>query len=341
MHLTAATLLLILAAILEAVDSFVSHRIIPSSTPHHQRQHLTRNTVDASFHRRRSLPLSPHRVDSFTKKLRLTSDSNENVELLNLSLEEKRESLEYLASLIRTRLNTQKVSDDDSSQRDDMTAMASSLAESRFVDLTTRRSSQRLLEGLFLQTPQSSSTSSSTSQVSASQIKYAIKALQSLLIYGMQIGVKGSEEQQQKLVRHLYRRTDAVRTARPSQTTNNSDDDDDNGDSNNGNGNGDGDGDMIEWVSQWTAEDIRRLKYRRDTALGKSLLAALKKRQSAIGAYELLVEMGVWDADEEELGLLRSGFPVEFWEEERRCSFEVSERRIYFVIDVLCMFGFA
>ena len=208
--------------------------------------------------------------------------------------------------------------------------MASSLAKSRFVDLTTRRSSQRLLEGLFLQTPNSSSSSSSsnsssfsTSQqtVSASQIKYAIKALQSLLIYGMQIGVKGSEEQQQKLVRHLYRRTDAVRTVRSSRkTTNNSDDNDNNGNSGDGD---DNNGDMIEWVSQWTAEDIRRLKYRRDTTLGKSLLAALKKRQSAIGAYELLVEMGVWDADEEEMGLLRSGFPVEFWEEERRCSFEV------------------
>ena len=222
--------------------------------------------------------------------------------------------------------------------------MASSLAKSRFVDLTTRRSSQRLLEGLFLQTPTSSSSSSSSSTASSqqtfstdapitittSQIKYAITALQSLLIYGMQIGVKGSEEQQQKLVRHLYRRTDAVRTVQSSKTTNsNGDNNDSSGGNVDDNNNGD---DVIEWVSQWTAEDIRRLKYRRDTTLGKSLLAALKKRQSAIGAYELLVEMGIWDADEEEMGLLRSGFPVEFWEEERRCSFEVSDEVTYFVI---------
>eukprot|EP00956_Cyclotella_meneghiniana_P008865 scaffold12139_cov60-Cyclotella_meneghiniana.AAC.1 len=42
-----------------------------------------------------------------------------------------------------------------------------------------------------------------TTEVTPSQIKYAIMPLQSLLIYEMQIWIKGSTEQQQKLVRHL------------------------------------------------------------------------------------------------------------------------------------------
>ena len=140
-------------------------------------------------------------------------------------------------------------------------------------------------------------------------------ALQSLLIYGMQIGIKGSTEQQQKLVRHLYRRSDVVPTAKQSTKNNPNQNDIYNGDN-----------EVIEWVTQWTTEDIRRLKYYRNTSLGKSLLATLKKRQSAMGAYELLVELNVWDKNEEEIGLLRSGFPVDFLEEEIRCSKEVSGR---------------
>jgi hypothetical protein len=51
-------------------------------------------------------------------------------------------------------------------------------------------------------------------------------------------------------------------------------------------------------------------------------LAALKRRRTAVGAYELLVEMGAWRRHEE-VGLLRSGFPVRFLEDELKCSNEV------------------
>lgn len=111
----------------------------------------------------------------------------------------------------------------------------------------------------------------------------------------MQIGVKGGEEQQKKLVRHLFRRTDPPPPSK----------------------------DNVVWISNWTCEDIRRLKFYRHVELGKCALAALKWKRSAVGAYELLIQMGVWGVGEE-VSLLRSGFPVRFLEEEMECSSRVS-----------------
>ena len=113
-----------------------------------------------------------------------------------------------MASLIQTHLNVKKASidtttitnddsDESSQQPNDITAMASTLSKSRLIDLTTHRSSQRLLDHLFHQTPKPTTTA-----ITPSQIKYAIMAMQSLLICGMQIGIKGSTEQK-KQARHL------------------------------------------------------------------------------------------------------------------------------------------
>ncbi|KAL7462093.1 hypothetical protein ACHAXS_005377 [Conticribra weissflogii] len=122
-------------------------------------------------------------------------------------------------------------------------------------------------------------------------IKHAITALQSLLLYAMQIGIKGPTEMQNKLVRHLFRPGDAPREESGT------------------------------WVPEWNGEAIRRFKFFRDTELGKDVLAALIWKRTAQGARDLVVELGVWGRHED-TALLRSGFPIRFLEEEERVSKE-------------------
>ena len=226
--------------------------------------------------------------------LNAQSTSIEEKETLELSEEEAQQSLDYLASLIQLHLKNKKSAGttdaDASSTETDNANPAYLLAKSRFTDLTTTPLGETLLENLFALAPPSTLT--------ISQIKYAILSLQSLLIHAMQTGVKGNEESQKKLVRHLYRRTDPPAPKLP------------------------------EWATQWTSEDVRRLKFYRDVELGKGVLASLKRKRTAVGAYELLIEMGVWTRVEE-VTLLRSGFPVRFLEDEIRCSLEV--RRFTFI----------
>jgi exoribonuclease R len=219
--------------------------------------------------------------------------------------------------------------DDSSSNSDDDNDVGNNigyqLAQGRFVDLTTTIEGEHLLERLFLLTAAATTTtttinnddssipsqsddetvvaaSSSSSTTTPSRpnkriIQYAITTLQSLLIYGMQIGVKGSEESQKKMVRHLFRRTDT-----------------DNHHHNNNS-----------WISHWDSECIRRLKFYRDTTLGKQLLGQLIRKRTSKGAYELLVEMGVWDRHTD-VALLRSGFPVRFTDDELVISMEAEKK---------------
>jgi hypothetical protein len=204
-----------------------------------------------------------------------------------------------VASLIRVQLNTKKYgesadapvepnSTDDDNNDDTLIDTAIHLAKQRFIDLTTTTDGQHILENLFTLLPPPPT-------LTPAQIKHAVIALQSLLIYAMQTGVKGSEEHQTKLVRHLFRRGDI----RPPD-------------------------DRLVWISPWTTEDIRRLKFYRNGEIGKGILAALKRRRTSVGAYELLREMGVWKGVGEEVMLLRSGFPVRFLEGEVQCAVEVS-----------------
>ena len=219
--------------------------------------------------------------------------SPKSVREINLALsdEETQQSLDYLASLIQTHLDNAIVTVDTAaattaSEDSICDNPAISLAKHRFIDLTTSLKGELILENLFslLSPPDDPRL-----------VQQAIMALQSLLVYAMQIGVKGTEESQKKMVRHLFRRDDP-----PPPPLG-----------------------KAPWISNWDSEDIRRLKFYRDGELGKRVLAALKRRRTAVGAYELLLEMGVWHQFEE-VTLLRSGFPVRFWDEEEKCSLEVS-----------------
>ena len=240
----------------------------------------------------------------------LKSSSNDVAEKTGddlLTEEEIDESIEYLANLIKAHLDPRKSSNEDGASEIDVEPSAGSnsedgiayqLAKGRFIDLTTTLEGEHLLERLFDIThnpsPQSidNTTTTTTSTIPNKRIiQHAITTLQSLLIYGIQIGVKGSEEAQQKMVRHLFRAGDAPQP--PTGT----------------------------WIPDWNADCIRRLKFFRDVQLGKMLLAKLIRKRTAQGAFDLLVDMGVWDRHVD-TALLRSGFPVRFLESELEISKE-------------------
>lgn len=221
-----------------------------------------------------------------------------------LTDEEVEESLEYLANLIKAHLDSRRnanendtsevTSEGSSSSDDDRNSdenIGYQLAKGRFIDLTTTLEGEHLLERLFDTTIIHTNNDSTTRIPNKRIIQHAITTLQSLLIYGIQIGVKGSEESQQKMVRHLFRVGDAP--APPPGT----------------------------WIEDWNADCIRRLKFFRDVSLGKLLLAKLIRKRSAQGAFDLLVDMGVWDGHVD-TALLRSGFPVRFLESELEASKE-------------------
>lgn len=196
-----------------------------------------------------------------------------------LTDEEIDESLEYLANLIKAHLDSRRnANDKESSEINGDESSSSSdggnsddnigyqLAKGRFIDLTTTLEGEHLLERLFDTTIDTNHDTTTTTTIPNKRIiQHAITTLQSLLIYGIQIGVKGSEESQQKMVRHLFRAGDAP--APPPGT----------------------------WIPDWNADCIRRLKFFRDVSLGKLLLAKLIRKRSAQGAFDLLVDMGVWD----------------------------------------------
>mmetsp|Transcript_25864 Transcript_25864/g.54155 ORF Transcript_25864/g.54155 Transcript_25864/m.54155 type:complete len:939 (-) Transcript_25864:346-3162(-) len=266
-----------------------------------------------------------------------------------LTKEEKEQSLQYLASLIKRRLRQIKdakqstlendVSNDlDSKQREKIESaefvteeedVAYQLAKGRFIDLATTVKGEKILEDMFRTPVALAASESLTSAADDTQeskdvnnemtgnnddnsnninnsddnidtiqtptdprlIKHAITSLQSLLLYAMQIGIKGPTEMQNKLVRHLFRPGDA-----PQEESGT-------------------------WIPEWNGEAIRRFKFFRDTELGKDVLAALIWKRTAQGARDLMVELGVWGRHED-TALLRSGFPIRFLEEEERVSKE-------------------
>jgi len=244
--------------------------------------------------------------------LRSQSSSSTTQDNEKLTEDEIDESMAYLANLIKHRLFMNKPvkqstntsndgggdggDDDDTANIDEEVLMANqknnqiayNLARGRFVDLTITLEKEHLLESLFLPAEQEYSKQYTTPS-NIRIVQCAINTLQSLLLYGMQIGVKGSEEMQKKMVRHLFRAGDG-----PAPT------------------------DLAEltlWSSTWDAENVRKLKFYRNVELGKLLLAKLIRKRTAQGAFDVLVELGVWDRHVD-TALLRSGFPVRFLEEE-------------------------
>ena len=158
----------------------------------------------------------------------------------------------------------------------------SSLARGRFVDLCYTLEGERILEALF----QDSALSDEETPV----IQGAIISLQSLLVLATQFGLKVTTEQFERSVSHLIGQTDEI--------------------------------DVTKDLVEWDGSSTKRLKYRNNRAPALQLLAELKWKRSAQGAYELLVKLGAWQKHED-LALLRSGFPLRFSEAEMEAAVKV------------------
>jgi hypothetical protein len=162
------------------------------------------------------------------------------------------------------------------------TNKAFQMARGRFLDLTCRVEGEQVLESLF--------DDDEAAGEEVDVVKGAIIALQSLTMVGCQVGVKGSPEQLERRVSHLQTVNDDVNALRD--------------------------------LDVWDADSIRRLKYRVDQTAGLQLLAEIKWKRSAQGAFDLLVALGAW-TKHEDLSLLRSGFPLRFTEEDEEAAKQV------------------
>jgi exoribonuclease-2 len=109
----------------------------------------------------------------------------------------------------------------------------------------------------------------------------------------MQVGVKATPEEKERSVSHLIRENDNYVSSMP-------------------------------FDDVWNSFDPKYLKHKVDTTAGIQLLAALKLKRSAQGAFDLLVRLGAW-TKHEDLALLRSGFPTRFTDYENKCAKEAAE----------------
>jgi exoribonuclease R len=196
-------------------------------------------------------------------------------------------AVELATNLVRQRLDEVKSSNYSSSfYVDDMTpyvdtSTVSRLVKGRFIDLACEKQGEVLLEMLFL----SDRAKLIIQNYSEDEIRGAVIVVQSLCIMATQVGVKGPPEQLKRQVSHLDDRGDDPHYI------------------------------QRDTYGCWDHDSVRRLKFRRDREPGLELLASLQRRRINQGAFDLLVDIGVW-TEHEDLALLRSGFPLRFTQEE-------------------------
>lgn len=230
-------------------------------------------------------PATKNAVEEHWFPLHLISDADiPDTEAEDAALRKYEElSLKLMANLIRKRLEDVKNECHTSVQASSAsTNKAYEMARGKFIDLTCSLDGERILERLFID--------EGTSQENDIVVRGAVVALQSLLIFGMQLGVKGTPEQLQRSVSHLIETRDAMEADRD--------------------------------LEQWDASSTRRLKYRSDRVAGVQLLAELQWKRMPQGAFDLLLKMGAW-GKHEDVPLLRSGFSLRFSHDEQTAAREV------------------
>ena len=196
----------------------------------------------------------------------------------------ERQSILYLSSLIRQHLAT--VNGVDIANGDDnqlKCAYGERLAKGRFRDLATTQEGQEICETLFHYSSRDE-TGEQLLQQEQPIVEGAILAMQSLLLLGMEMGWKGSPEFKLKLKSHLAPNGNDSRSS--SSNT-----------------------DTLYLPDQWELAHARQLKYVGDVTAAVQLLAELKRKRTAQGAFDLLIECGIWGVHEN-LPLLRSGYPI-------------------------------
>ena len=157
---------------------------------------------------------------------------------------------------------------------------AMQLARGRFLDLMCNIEGEAAAESLFEHAPEEDDD----------VIRGAVIAIQSLLIMGTQVGVKGSPHQIKKSVSHL--REEIQQEASHHE--------------------------------QWDRNQARKLKHDMDITAGTQLLAEVQKKRTSQGAFDLLTSLGIF-GPHEELSLLRSGFPTRFTAEEEAAAYDAEK----------------
>ena len=184
------------------------------------------------------------------------------------------EAIEFVSKKIRDILNQAKTTHNETFYTD-RCVQSNSFAVGRFADFTCSCEGEKILENMFIL------SSDELVLPSKAVIEEAIYAVQSLLVMGLQVGLKGPPQYLEGLVQHL-------RNFGIEETGNDIQD---------------------------IAVESRRLKFERDVDAGTQILASLMRKRTAQGAFDLLVAMRVW-SNYEDLSLLRSGFPVKFTDRE-------------------------
>ncbi|CAB9502642.1 Ribonuclease II, chloroplastic/mitochondrial [Seminavis robusta] len=154
-------------------------------------------------------------------------------------------------------------------------------AKGRFIDLTCTAEGEQILENLFR-------TKIAAAERDPKVIQAAVMALQSILILGTQVGVKGSPVQLQRMVAHLDSRGNQQKF-------------------------------LLRDLETWDTDSVRRLKHQVKRGSGLQVLAEMKWKRTTQGAFELLVAIGAW-GKHEDLALLRSGFSLRFNDQELQAA---------------------
>ena len=210
------------------------------------------------------------------------SNNDDDDEIDNI----ERQSILYLSSLIRQHLASMNGADIANGDGNQMKcAYGGRLAKGRFRDLAMTQEGQNICETLFYYSSRDE-TGEQLQQQEQPIVEGAILAMQSLLLLGMEMGWKGSPEFKLKLKSHLAPNGNDSQSSSSSSNT-----------------------DMWYLPEQWGLADTRQLKYEGDVTAAVQLLAELKRKRTAQGAFDLLVECGIWGVHEN-LPLLRSGYPI-------------------------------
>lgn len=189
-------------------------------------------------------------------------------------------TVEATTSSSATTTTTEKPSDHPSQRNPTIVG----LVHGRFMDLTCTDDGERVLEELFYNETELLLATISRANNNLDVIRGAIMIMQSLCAMGTQVGLMGEPEKLRRLVAHLDDRTDPSLIQR-------------------------------DLLKIWDRDSVRRLKYRVDRSPALSLLSKMLWKRTPQGAFELLVQLGIW-SQHEDLALLRSGFPLRFTEQE-------------------------
>jgi len=204
--------------------------------------------------------------------------------------------------------------DTEEENYDEANQKAYELARGRFLDFCRDQKGEEILESLFLKvgdTEIGKELLAKDDPVVLYQqvVEGAVISFQSLLALGITYGLTMNPMGVSKAVAHMKDDAEALDTTGAVQN------------------------------ERWTQDHSLRLKYRalsdnnaEEKVAGLQLVSKVKFKRTPLGAYNLLVRMGVWKKHEN-LALLRSGFPTRFTADEDAAADRVAAESMKDQID--------